>query len=130
MQNKKIEFSFTNNLIILDGQVFGKSGKADLLCAIDTACGVTTINSDFLFKVGYKVSDGLKISNAVSTSGKEQGFLLNVSKFVFGGLEFYETVIDALYMPEGLGIDCLIGNDILSRYKVIIDYKNEILELN
>lgn len=114
---------------MLDGAVFGRNGKADLLCAVDTACGVTTINSDLLFKIGYKVGDMIKISNAISPSGKEQGFLLNVSNFTFGGIEFKDMVVDALDLPDDLGIDCLIGNDILSRYKVIIDYKKEILEL-
>lgn len=125
----KINIKFIDGLILIPAIAFGKTGSFDLRCAIDTGCAVTTIRTDIIDALGYCAREAERISNVVSSSGKEQGYLIKIHKFSFHKIEFENWIIDAFDLPEDTGIDCLIGNDILSRYKVKIDYENEMLEL-
>ena len=64
----------------------------------------------------YCAVDGERVSRVVSFSGRDQGYFIKVAKFSFSGLEFDSHIVDAFSLPEDIGIDCLIGNDILDKY--------------
>lgn len=127
---KQINFKYSNSLVIILAQVKGRNNRNQTVrCAVDTACGMTTIRTDIIDSLGYSFRDAEKITNVISPSGEEQGYLIKIGAFSFDKYLFKDMPVDVFDLPENLGIDCLIGNDILSRYMVTIDYRNEKLGL-
>lgn len=129
METQKIPIAYKDGLLVVKSEITGKNGKRKIKCAIDTACSVTTVRTDIIDSLGYSARDGENLSFAVSSTGKEMGYMLKVKDFQVNEIKFDNFLIDAVDMPDDVGIECLIGNNFLERFIIEIDYQNEILTI-
>jgi hypothetical protein len=128
MQNKTINIKYEKGLVWLYAIITGKNNiNLKIRCAIDTACAHTTIRTDLIDALGYSAREAISLSNVISASGNECGYLIKIQHLSINHLNFNLPIVDAYDLPEELGIDALIGNDILSKFTITIDYKNELM---
>jgi hypothetical protein len=109
-------FDPASDLIIVRARIFGPAGDHELSLAFDTAASQTHIVPDVIDELGYSPRHGDAITSVTSAIGKEPGYLLRVLRFEslgFGCADFRVHVHD---LPEGIGIDGLLGLSFLKQF--------------
>ena len=75
MQDQIINIKYEKGLVWLYAIIEGKHNiKFKIRCAIDTACGHTTIRTDLVDALGYSAREAISLSNVISASGCECGY--------------------------------------------------------
>lgn len=99
------------DLIIVPGRVWNPRGdEFDLRLVLDTGAAETIIAPEILDEIGYSAREhGEQIAVMRSAVGREEGYMLHVARFACLG--FHETSfrVHAQDLPQGWGIDGLIG---------------------
>lgn len=103
-------FDRTRDLIIVSGRVWGRRGApAPLRLVLDTGAAETIIVPDVLDELGYSPREGEAITIIRSAVGREEGYLIRVARFACLGFQSTDFRVHAHDLPEGWGIDGLIG---------------------
>ena len=66
--------------------------------------------------LGYSPRHGEQITSVTSAIGKERGYMLRVSRFASLGFSFDDFGVHVHDLPEGIGIDGLLGLSFLRRF--------------
>lgn len=108
---KVTRFDPHQDLIIVDGYVWGRNAKQRraLSLVLDTGAGETIIIPGVLDELGYSARDGEERTVLRSAVGHEEGFMIRVARFACLGHQDTDFRIHAHDLPEGWGIDGLIG---------------------
>jgi predicted aspartyl protease len=107
---KITRFDRSSDLIIVRGYVWGPYGApAPLRLAVDTGAAETIIIPDVLDELGYGAHQGEAITVLRSAVGREQGYLIRVLRFACLGFQAADFRVHAHDLPEGFGLDGLIG---------------------
>jgi predicted aspartyl protease len=105
------------DLILVSARVLGASGsRLPLRVAIDTGSSETTVRPEFIDMLGYSPRDGEKITTVRAALGKEHGYTLRVARFTALGYSIPDFQVHVFDLPEGLGLDGLIGLSFLRRF--------------
>ena len=80
-----------------------------LRLVFDTGAAETIIIPEVLDELGYSPLDAEAITVIRSAVGSESGYLIRVSKFGCLGFELDNFKVHAHDLPEGWGIDGLVG---------------------
>ncbi len=111
---KVTSFNPDRDLIIVGGRVWGRHGEpAPLRLVLDTGAAETIIVPHVLDELGYNASQGEAITVIRSAISEESGYLLRVASFACLGFKVADFRIHAHDLPEGFGIDGLIGLNFL-----------------
>jgi hypothetical protein len=104
-------------LIVVRGRVWGRrGGRSDLRLALDTAATITTIEPHVLDVLGYSAREGEGRSIIRSAVAEEPGYLIRVERLRALGHESSDLLVHAHDLPEGYGIDGLIGLNFLDQF--------------
>jgi aspartyl protease len=106
---KVVRFDPSASLIVLKGFVWGPRNTRAVRLALDTAAGEVLIVPDILDALGYSPRDGEAITKIRSAVSEEPGYMLRVHRFRALGHEVRDFRVDAHDLPEGFGIDGLLG---------------------
>jgi len=109
-------FDPADSLIIVKARIYGPRGKRTLLLAFDTAASETHVGSEVVDDLGYSPRDGEAITTVRSAVGAEPGYLLRVARFESLGFSFTDFRIHVHDLPEGVGIDGLLGLSFLRNF--------------
>jgi hypothetical protein len=109
-------FDPADDLIIVRARVFGPHGSRLLSLAFDTAASETHIVPEVIDDLGYSPLQGVAITSVRSAIGKETGYRLRVQRFESLGFGFDDFVIHVHDLPEGIGIDGLLGLTFLKHF--------------
>jgi len=109
-------FDPAGDLIIVKARLYGPRGYRPLSLAFDTAASETHIVPEIIDDLGYSPRQGVAITSVRSAIGKEQGNMLRVARFASLGFSFSDFVIHAHDLPDGIGIDGLLGLSFLRRF--------------
>jgi predicted aspartyl protease len=98
-------------LIIVPGRVWNpRSGSfRRLRLVLDTGAAETIVIPEILDEIGYSPRDGEAITVIRSAVGREQGYLIRVARFACLGHQERDFRVHAHDLPEGWGIEGLIG---------------------
>jgi hypothetical protein len=113
---KVVRFDPAAPLITVPGHVCGPLGRSSLRFAVDTGSAETTIVPHRLDDLGYSPRLGEAITVVRSAVGSEPGYLIRVSKLRLLGHEFTDFRVHAHDLPEGFGIDGLVGLSVLRQF--------------
>jgi predicted aspartyl protease len=114
---KVTRFDRSRDLIIVAGRVAGPHGPpAPLRLVLDTGAAETIIVPEVLDELGYSPRQGEAITVMRSAVGREEGYLIRVARFQCLGFQEADFRVHAHDLPEGWGIDGLIGLSFLSRF--------------
>jgi predicted aspartyl protease len=107
---KATRFDRTRDLIFVSGRVWGAHGSpAPLRLVLDTGAAETIIVPEVLDELGYNPRQGEAITMMRSAVGREEGYMIRVARFACLGHHAAAFLVHAHDLPEGWGIDGLIG---------------------
>jgi len=108
---KITRFDPSGDLIIVRGFIWGKVATRPRLLqlVLDTGAGETIVIPDVLDELGYSARMGDQRTILRSAVGHEEGYMLRVARFTCLGHQSSNFQIHAHDLPEGWGIDGLIG---------------------
>jgi len=112
---KATSFDPTGDLIFVAGHVWGprQTSKRLLRLVLDTGAAETIIVPDILDELGYNPRQGEAITVMRSAVGREQGYLIRVAHFECLGHAMSDFRVHAQDLPDGWGIEGLIGLNFL-----------------
>jgi predicted aspartyl protease len=112
---KVTRFDPDSDLIIVDGRVWSHDAKRErtLSLVLDTGAAETIITPDVLDELGYSARLGEQRTVMRSAVGREEGYMIRVAQFACLGHRESDFRIHAHDLPEGWGIDGLIGLSLL-----------------
>jgi predicted aspartyl protease len=114
---KVTRFEPTRDLIFVDGTVWGRPARsADLRLVVDTGAAETIVLPEILDHLGYSPRDGESITVMRSAVGREHGYMIRVARFRCLGHQVTNFRVHAQDLPEGWGIDGLIGLSFLRHF--------------
>jgi hypothetical protein len=105
-------FDTTSDLIIVPGTVWSPNGDEglDARFVLDTGAGETIIVPELLDELGYSArKHGDQIAATRSAVGREEGYMLRISRFASLGFEETGFGVYAQDLPTGWDIAGLIG---------------------
>lgn len=108
---KVTSFDPAGDLIIVGGHVWspdGRRGQA-LSLVLDTGAAESIVTPDVLDELGYSARLGEQRTVMRSAVGHEEGYMIRVSRFACLGHREIDFRVHAHDLPEGWGIDGLIG---------------------
>jgi predicted aspartyl protease len=106
---KVSRFDPTAPLIIVKGVVWGRREPHVVRLAVDTGAGPVLLAPDVLDDLGYSPRDGESTTRIRSAVSEEPGYTLRVPRLRALGHEVRDFRIDAHDLPEGWGLDGLLG---------------------
>jgi predicted aspartyl protease len=115
---KITRFAPEKDLIIVKGKVQGplhRRGRSVRL-VVDTGAAETIIVPDLLDELGYSPRQGEAITVMRSAVGHEPGYLIRVERFDCLGYQARNFRIHAQDLPEGWGIEGLVGLNFLRQF--------------
>lgn len=115
---KVTRFDPASDLIIVKARIWGPAGKTPASLAVDTGSAHTVIAAGLIDDLGYSPRHGEQIATVRTAVGKEQGYLLRVSRFWALGFAVPDFRVHVFDLPDGFGIDGLIGLSFLRAFNV------------
>ena len=114
---KTTRFERVRGLLVVEGWILtpGKNSHR-LRLAVDTGAGMTLILPEILNAVGFSVRQGEARTIIRSAVAEEPGYTLRVPRFRALGHELTDFRIHAHDLPDGFGIDGLLGLDFLDLF--------------
>lgn len=94
--------------------------RTKIRLAIDTGATHTLILPGIVDELGYSPRDAEAITTARAALGKEQGYLLRVSRFEALGFAFADVPLHVFDLADGVGIDGLIGLSFLRQFNYLV----------
>jgi predicted aspartyl protease len=114
---KVTRFNPGRDLIFVSGRVWGRKGQlASLRLVLDTGSSESIIAPEVLDQIGYNPREGEALTVIRSAVGREPGYLIRVARFACLGFEATDFRVHAHDLPEGYGIDGLIGVSFLRQF--------------
>ncbi len=101
-----------------------------ILMALDTGATYTMIPWDIAEAIGYEPAYSKKKVTIITASGVEKVPLIVVDKISVLGKEARDVECVVHDLPEASRIDGLLGLSFLKRFKICIDFKNAVLEID
>ena len=108
---KVTRFDPARDLIIVKGYVRGprKGPERPIRLVLDTGAAETIIIPEVLDELGYNPLHGEAITVMRSAVGREEGYLIRVTRFACLGYQATDFRVHAHDLPEGWSIEGLIG---------------------
>jgi predicted aspartyl protease len=108
---KVTRFDSKRDLIIVKGRVWGphQRQRRPLRLVLDTGAAETIVIPEVLDELGYNPRQGEAITVIRSAVGREEGYLIRVARFACLGHQASDFRVHAHDLPEGWGIEGLIG---------------------
>jgi predicted aspartyl protease len=105
------------DLIIVEGRVWGPHEvQRPLRLVLDTGAAETIVVPEVLDELGYSPRDGEVRTVMRSAVGREEGYLIRVARFGCLGHHSDDFRVHAQDLPEGWGIEGLIGLSFLRQF--------------
>jgi predicted aspartyl protease len=115
---KVTRFDPASDLIIVKARVWGPAGMTPASLALDTGSAHTVIAAGLIDDLGYNPRQGEQIASVRTAVGKEQGYLLRISRFWALGFAVSDFRVHVFDLPDGFGIDGLIGLSFLRQFNL------------
>lgn len=113
---KTTRFDPNSDLIIVGARIWGPRGEKKLTLAFDTAATETHVIPDILDDLGYSPRDGEQVTMVRSAIGSECGYMTRVTRFSALGFACNDFRLHVHDLPEGIGIDGLLGLSFLKQF--------------
>lgn len=113
---KVTRFHAGNTLLLITGMVHGARSSRLITFLLDTGCQETVVSASLLDSLGYNPRQGEAIASMRSAVAVEQGYLIRIAKITALGHSFANFRVHAQDLPDGYGIDGLLGLSFLQHF--------------
>jgi predicted aspartyl protease len=117
---KVTRFDPASDLIIVKAHIWGPGGKTPASLALDTGSAHTVIAAGLVDDLGYSPRQGEEITTVRTAVGKEHGYVMRVSRFWALGFTVSSFPVHVFDLPDGFGIDGLVGLSFLRQFNIEI----------
>ena len=117
---KVTRFDPERDLIIVKARVWGPGGDTRASLALDTGSAHSVIAAGIIDDLGYSPRQGEAITTVRTAVGKEHGYVLRVARFWTLGFTVSDFPVHVFDLPDGFGIDGLVGLSFLRQFNVEI----------
>ncbi|PKP57238.1 MAG: peptidase A2A [Candidatus Altiarchaeales archaeon HGW-Altiarchaeales-1] len=114
--------------IIVDVMIIGKR-KRGVKVLLDTGATNTILSWDTLKDIGYDPAISTKRTNITTANGVIEAPLVRVKEISIGDFRVKDIDVLCHDIPELIRVDGLLGLNFIENFRVCIDYKKEILEI-
>ena len=104
-------------------RVVGPLGELDLNFVLDTGTPITIVHTGRTDSLGYGAKMAKRLSRLWGTGGPQDGYVIDVMKLEVMGLVLQPFEVACHDLPEHLGIDGLLGMDLLEGRTLTVDGK-------
>lgn len=111
-----VEFDPALDLIYLQAELAGPRRTARFRFVLDTGCAETLVTPEVIDELGYSVRQGESLTSVTTALGSEPGYRLRVARFSALGHTRHNHRVNVHDLPEGHGIQGLIGLDYLRHF--------------
>jgi hypothetical protein len=115
------QFDPNERVIWVEVRTFGPLGDRRLKFILDTGTPVTILRTDVADDLGYGASMGTGRSRLLGPGGAQEGYRLRVDRLEALGLVVEPCELFCHDFDEELGVDGLIGMDLLAGRIVTLD---------
>jgi predicted aspartyl protease len=113
---KVTRFDPAGSLIIVRGWATGPTRQTDVRLAIDTAAAETILTPEVIDRLGYSPRHGESFTKIRSAVAEEPGYMLRIDRLRALGHELTDFRVDVHDLPEGYGIEGLLGLSFLRQF--------------
>ncbi len=114
-------YSQGKRIIEVRVRLFGPLADRDLQFILDTGTPVTIVHTGRSDLLGYSASMAKRNSRLWSTGGPQDGYTVEMMRLETMGLHLEKFEVACHDLPEHLGVDGLIGMDLLEGHCLTID---------
>jgi hypothetical protein len=120
-------FDPKERIVWVNVRLFGPLGHRNLRFVLDSGTPMTTVDTTVIDELGYGARMGNKRSRSVGMGGAERGYTLSVSRLEAMGLGAAPFEVACADFPSGLGVDGVIGMDLLDGHLLLLDCLHGVL---
>ena len=124
-----IPFDPRARTVYLEVLLTGPLGIHRAIFVLDTGSPVSGVDPAIVDEIGYSPRMGRKVSRLVGVGGVQVGYELSVMRLETMGLVLAPCLLMCHDMPRGLGVDGLIGMDLLEGRILTLDGKAGLVTL-
>jgi aspartyl protease len=123
-------FDPAEGVVWITAHVIGPLGSRDLNCILDTGTSHTILDTSILDELGYGARMGTRLFGVSGIGGLLPAYELPLARFELMGLELEQfPVLSQDIVPDNVGVDGLIGMDVLAGRILTIDACNGTVSL-
>ncbi|MDI6793833.1 MAG: retropepsin-like aspartic protease [bacterium] len=127
--SKQLIIDADSGLIVLSVEVKGKEGRGRVKMALDTGCTLTIIPWDIAIACGCDPARSRETIRMVTGSGIEFAPVVTLESLKAMGKEVRKLKVACHNLPEESLVDGLLGLNFLSRFNLLIKFRESVLEL-
>lgn len=113
---KVTRFDPHDSLIVVTGFISGPRRNTEARFALDTAAGETILVPEVVDRLGYSPRQGEAFTKIRSAVAEEPGYMLRIDRLRALGHELTDFRVDVHDLPEGYGIEGLLGLSFLRQF--------------
>lgn len=128
---KKISSSFSRSreLILVDAEVVGRSGRrTNARLVVDTGAAATTLTPELVATIGYNRKDGYKDAKVHTAIGEERGYWLHVALLDVLGIATPNFAVTVFPLGHQ-NLDGLVGMNFLRNFNFEIRPEDRTIRL-
>jgi Aspartyl protease len=110
--------------------LFGPADDRWFRFVLDTGTPMTTIDTGIMDSLGYGAHMATRRSRAVGVGGAESGFLLPISRIDTMGSSVSGLEVSCTELPTWMGVDGLVGMDLLRGHVLVLDCTQGVLRID
>lgn len=114
-------FDPKERIVWIKVRLFGPLGDRNLRFVLDSGTPMTTVNTAVIDELGYGARMGRSRSRSIGMGGAERGYTLSVSRLETMGLSLGPFEVACADFPSDLGVDGLVGMDLLDGHLLLMD---------
>lgn len=116
------EFDPAQRTVWIEVQLWGPSANRWYSFVLDTGSPVTVVDSDVADELGYSAMMGKGIHRFWSVGGPQYGYVLEMQQIEMLGAILRPCEVICQQLPRALGVDGLIGVDLLVGRRILLDF--------
>jgi len=123
-------FDPAEGVVWITALVIGPFGSRDLNCILDTGTSRTILDTSVLDELGYGAGMGTRLFGVSGIGGSLPSYELPLVRFELMGLELAQfRILSQDIVPDNVGVDGLIGMDVLTGHILTIDCRSGTVSL-
>ena len=123
------KFNPADRVIWVTARLHGPLGTRPYQFVLDTGCYRTIVDAGIVDELGYSPAQGKQVTRLVGAGSAMPGYTLVVDRLETMGLHLDSFAVVCQDLPRDIGVDGLLGMDIIEGRVLTVDAKDGRVQL-